>query len=88
MLLRKIGTRLPQISTVNKCLFNFRSFSDSHDDFKPKKKDIPSGMEDVMKLIDEQVKSNDIMLYMKGSPSKPQVSLFPNCNPYVLAETT
>ena len=44
-----------------------RSFSgDSHDDFKPKRKEIPTQMEDVMKLIDTQVKENDVMLYMKG----------------------
>lgn len=51
-----------------------RSFSndDSHDDFKPKKKVIPSGLEDVIKLIDSQVKENDVMLYMKGTPSSPQ----------------
>ena len=51
-----------------------RSFSDegSHDDFKPKKKVIPTGLEDVMKLIDTQVKENDVMLYMKGTPSSPQ----------------
>lgn len=51
-----------------------RSFSndDSHDDFKPKKKVIPTGLEDVIKLIDTQVKENDVMLYMKGTPSQPQ----------------
>ena len=51
-----------------------RSFSndDSHDDFKPKKKVIPTGLEDVLKLIDTQVKENDVMLYMKGTPSAPQ----------------
>ena len=44
-----------------------RLFSgDSHDDFKPKRKEIPTQMEDVMKLIDSQVKENDVMLYMKG----------------------
>jgi monothiol glutaredoxin len=51
-----------------------RSFSsdDSHDDFKPKRKVIPTGLEDVIKLIDSQVKENDVMLYMKGTPSSPQ----------------
>lgn len=51
-----------------------RSFSndDSHDDFKPKKKVIPTGLEDVISLIDQQVKENDVMLYMKGTPSSPQ----------------
>ena len=29
-------------------------------------------MEDVLKLIDSQVKDNAVMLYMKGTPSQPQ----------------
>ena len=50
-----------------------RSLSgDSHDDFAPKKKDVPEGMEEVQALIKEQVESNDVMLYMKGTPSAPQ----------------
>lgn len=50
----------------------FFSNNDSHDDFKPKKKTVPTGMEDVLKLIDSQVKDNAVMLYMKGTPSQPQ----------------
>jgi len=47
--------------------------SDSHDDFKPKqKKAMPEGAEAVHSLIDLQVKENDVMLYMKGTPSAPQ----------------
>jgi monothiol glutaredoxin len=50
-----------------------RSFSaESHDDFKPKRKEIPTGLDDVIKLIDKQVKENDVFLYMKGTPSAPQ----------------
>ena len=49
-----------------------RTFSESHDDFLPKKKDIPEGMSDVLKLIEQQIKDNSIMLYMKGTPSRPQ----------------
>ncbi len=51
-----------------------RCFSDSgsHSDFMPKKKQAPDGMEDVLKLIEKQVKDNDVMLYMKGTPSRPQ----------------
>jgi len=50
-----------------------RFFSaDSHDDFKPKRTEIPTGMEDVLKLIKSQVSENDVMLYMKGTPSAPQ----------------
>jgi monothiol glutaredoxin len=53
---------------------NFRKFSqDSHDDFKPKiKVDVPEGLREVIKLIDTQVKENSIMLYMKGTPARPQ----------------
>lgn len=47
--------------------------AESHDDFKPKKKlVVPEGMDEVLKLIDGQVKANDVMLYMKGTPSQPQ----------------
>jgi hypothetical protein len=46
-----------------------RSFSaddDSHDDFKPKRKAVPDSMAEVHKLIEDQVKENPVMLYMKG----------------------
>ena len=46
--------------------------TDSHDDFKPKRKAIPEGMKEVLSLIDSQVKGNPVMLYMKGTPSQPQ----------------
>ena len=50
-----------------------RFSSESHPDFAPKKKIVvPEGMDDVLKLIDQQVKQNKIMLFMKGTPSKPQ----------------
>lgn len=58
--------RLPVRSAI-KCFS-----SDSHDDFKPKRKDVGEGMDDVLKLIGEQVKENPVMLYMKGTPSQPQ----------------
>eukprot|EP01038_Epipyxis_sp_PR26KG_P011116 gene11116-14919_t len=45
---------------------------DSHDDFKAKKKSVPDGMEDVVALIDKQVKSKKVLLYMKGTPERPQ----------------
>ena len=56
------------------CKLLFRNVSsDSHDDFKPKKKVVvPEGLEDVTAMIDEQVKSNPVMLYMKGTPARPQ----------------
>jgi len=64
-------------SLLSRPLLAVRSFAassdDSHDDFKPKqKKAVPEGMADVMNLIDSQVKENDVMLYMKGTPSAPQ----------------
>ena len=50
-----------------------RLFSENgHNDFKPKLKTNPDGLDDVLKLIDSQVKQNDVMLYMKGTPSAPQ----------------
>ena len=53
-----------------------RAFSDSHDDFKPKKKvSVPENIEEVVQLIDSQVKNNAVMLYMKGTPSRPQVGI-------------
>lgn len=51
-----------------------RSFSSSHDDFSPQKKDTSDGDEGsaILDLIDSHVKSNRVMVYMKGSPSQPQ----------------
>jgi len=49
-----------------------RACSGSHSDFEPQRKPVPNGMEDVLKLIDKQVKENKVMLFMKGTPSKPQ----------------
>ncbi len=51
----------------------FKYFSsDSHDDFKPQRKVVGDGLDDVIKLIGNQVKENPVMLYMKGTPSQPQ----------------
>eukprot|EP01039_Chlorochromonas_danica_P007155 gene7155-7911_t len=47
----------------------------SHDDFKPKKKEkhvIEEGLQEVVKLVEQQVKENSVMLYMKGTPQQPQ----------------
>lgn len=49
----------------------FSTSEESHDDFKPKSK-VGGGLDDVLKLIDKQVKEHPIMLYMKGTPSQPQ----------------
>ncbi|KAL3817109.1 hypothetical protein ACHAXA_009940 [Cyclostephanos tholiformis] len=45
----------------------------SHDDFSPRKKvDLSNDSEsEIQDLIDAHVKSNRVMLYMKGSPSQP-----------------
>jgi monothiol glutaredoxin len=65
--IRNHVTRVPIIS---------RYFSsDSHDDFKPKKKErkvIEEGLQEVVGLIDKQVKENPVMLFMKGTPQQPQ----------------
>lgn len=49
------------------------SADSSHDDFAPKKKvDLSkSDNDEIHDMIDSHVKSNRIMLYMKGSPSQP-----------------
>jgi monothiol glutaredoxin len=61
-----VATRKANVSVC------FRHFSDSHDDFKPKRKEVADGMDDVLKMIDKQVKENPVMLYMKGTPQQPQ----------------
>jgi monothiol glutaredoxin len=50
----------------------FSTNDDSHDDFKPKRKEFKDGMDDVVKLVDKQVKEHPVMLYMKGTPQQPQ----------------
>jgi hypothetical protein len=60
----------------NKTSFNVnnfdsaRNFSSSHDDFQPKRK-VVEGEDEALKLIQQHVDSNPIMLYMKGNPSMP-----------------
>ncbi|CAN0080828.1 unnamed protein product [Ectocarpus sp. 13 AM-2016] len=44
----------------------------SDDDFKPKRKAVPEGSDEVSDLIKKQVESNPVMLYMKGTPAQPQ----------------
>ncbi|CAM9421686.1 unnamed protein product [Ascophyllum nodosum] len=45
---------------------------DSDDDFKPKRKVVSDNPDDVADLIKNQVESNPVMVYMKGTPSEPQ----------------
>lgn len=61
-------TRKFPFESSSKFLFS----SDSHDDFKAVKKAVPGDKSEVLKLIDSQVKENPVMLYMKGTPSRPQ----------------
>ena len=65
---------MPQSSIIS-IQIQSRQFSDSsHDDFSAKKKEAPSSDNDsktITSLIDSHVKSNRIMLYMKGSPEQP-----------------
>lgn len=49
-----------------------RSLSSSHSDFETKRKPIPGDADGVKEMIDEQVKSSKVMLYMKGTPAAPQ----------------
>jgi monothiol glutaredoxin len=46
-------------------------FSGIHDDFKPKTK-VEVTDENVMKIIDDYVKNNDIVLFMKGTKEMPK----------------
>jgi monothiol glutaredoxin len=52
----------------------------SHDDFAPQKKHNLENSNDseILSLIDSHVKSNRIMLYMKGSPSQPMCGFSAN----------
>lgn len=66
-----------QIPTSSFPSSHYRLFSSSHDDFSPQKKHNLDGNDnesEIMKMIDSHVKANNIMLYMKGSPSQPMVS--------------
>lgn len=48
-----------------------RTFSSgSHDDFAPQRKTV-GGEDEAIKMIQEHVDANPIMLYMKGSPNMP-----------------
>lgn len=49
-----------------------RMNSDSHDDFGPVKKSIPSNNEkEVHNMIQDHITKNSVMLYMKGNPQQP-----------------
>ncbi len=66
-----------QILTSSFPTSHHRQFSSSHDDFSPQNKHNLDGNDnesEILKMIDSHVKTNNIMLYMKGSPSQPMVS--------------
>ncbi|GMI48402.1 hypothetical protein TrCOL_g8635 [Triparma columacea] len=66
-------TPLPTTSPSSVLIRTFSSDdSGSHSDFAAQKKSVPSGNQKALELIDSHVKSNPIMLYMKGSPNSPQ----------------
>lgn len=44
----------------------------SHDDFKKVKKTQISDLDEAIEMIKDQVETHDILLYMKGTPSRPQ----------------
>ena len=72
---RVLGKVLRRTSAaVSPSCVSVRHLCDSHDDFKPKKKSgaEPAGMDDAIALIEKQVKEHDVMLYMKGTPDRPQ----------------
>lgn len=45
---------------------------ESDDDFKPQRKAVSTNPDEVSDLIRKQIESNNVMLYMKGTPSEPQ----------------
>jgi monothiol glutaredoxin len=49
----------------------FSSSDSSHDDFAPKRKAVPDSEDETLKLIQDHVSQNKVMLYMKGNPSMP-----------------
>jgi len=74
MMIRNINRLITRTAPHVQMVPQMRCFSnESHDDFAPKKKTPePEGMGEVIDMIKNQVKENDIMLYMKGTPSAPQ----------------
>ncbi|XP_018432975.1 monothiol glutaredoxin-S15, mitochondrial isoform X1 [Raphanus sativus] len=71
------STRLASASYVNqngmmRYSTTVPSDSDTHDDFKPTQK-VPSGSTDSLKdIVENDVKENPVMIYMKGVPEAPQ----------------
>jgi monothiol glutaredoxin len=57
---------------INKSKFNFSENSDDiHSDFKPKSK-VEITDDNVLQLIDDWVKNNDVVIFMKGTREMPR----------------
>eukprot|EP00179_Madagascaria_erythrocladioides_P032200 CAMPEP_0198336464 /NCGR_PEP_ID=MMETSP1450-20131203/21006_1 /TAXON_ID=753684 ORGANISM="Madagascaria erythrocladiodes, Strain CCMP3234" /NCGR_SAMPLE_ID=MMETSP1450 /ASSEMBLY_ACC=CAM_ASM_001115 /LENGTH=171 /DNA_ID=CAMNT_0044041203 /DNA_START=9 /DNA_END=524 /DNA_ORIENTATION=- len=70
-----IAQRLFRTASVphGRCARVFSSVADeSHDDFKPIRHETKGGALDTHARIEQDVKDNRIVLYMKGLPSSPQ----------------
>lgn len=67
--LTQSGAPISQALSIGNIRF-FASDDGSHEDFAPKRKTIDD-IDEAVRLIGEHVKSNRIMLYMKGNPSMP-----------------
>ncbi|CAF2101210.1 monothiol glutaredoxin-S15, mitochondrial [Brassica rapa] len=70
------STRLASASVYQHGMMRYSSTvpsdSDTHDDFKPTQK-VPSGSTDSLKdIVENDVKENPVMIYMKGVPEAPQ----------------
>ncbi|CAL9220985.1 Glutaredoxin [Arabidopsis thaliana x Arabidopsis arenosa] len=70
------SSRLTSASVYQNGMMRFSSTvpsdSDTHDDFKPTQK-VSSGSTDSLKdIVENDVKDNPVMIYMKGVPESPQ----------------
>ena len=68
LLARPNNSRIPSATTPLRPAF---FSSDSHDDFAPQKKKSVEGEDEALKMIQDHVENNRVMLYMKGNPSMP-----------------
>jgi len=68
--LRRFSLNSKFINTTNK-LFSTNSTEDIHDDFRPKVKQEIND-QNVMKIIDDWVKQNDVVIFMKGTRDMPR----------------
>lgn len=72
--LRRTSTLSHVVTPLSACIryLSDSSSSGSHSDFAPQKKaGTVESTEAALKVIDEHVKKNPVMLYMKGTPNQP-----------------